>query len=391
MRNNQQTVQPMKPSPPPTYLWQRPDWPRLTCRIENVAPLLAEVHLLRGKLMGRISMFGYEEQHTSMLESMTSEVVHSSRIEGQDLNRQDVRSSLAHQLHLPTNGLPPQNHFVEGVVQMMVDATQHYDRPLTAERLCAWHHALFPYGMSGMAPITVDRWREGKAPMQVVSGAMGHERVHYEAPPSESVPAMMQDLLQWVESDDKRLDPLVEVALIHLAFVTIHPFDDGNGRLCRTVTEMLLSRIDHTGQRFYSLSSQIMLRRSVYYNQLEHAQKGPTDVTDWVIWFLQTLKDAVSDSLDRTEIVVRKRSFWNTHESTALNDRQRKMINRMLDGFEGKMNSSKWYKICHCSQDTATRDINDLLSKGILYKLPSSGRSTCYELCHWKQGGGGEI
>lgn len=362
------------------YIWQHADWPNMTVDMQALAGLVAETNLLRGQLMGRVSMFGFEEQNTSMLETMTSEIVHSSKIEGQTLSADSVRSSLATQLGLKYDGLPQTDHYIEGVVQVMLDATHNFSRPLCFERMFGWHHALFPNGYSGMYKISVGKWREGKEAMQVVSGAMGKERVHYEAPPSEEVPRMMNDLLEWIEANDSKTDPLIKAAIAHLWFVTIHPFDDGNGRICRTITEMLLSRADNTGKRYYSLSSQILQNRKAYYDNLEHAQKGGMDVTEWVAWFLSTLKDAINASLTKTENVVRKRQFWNRHEQTPFNERQRKMLNRLFDGFEGKLNSSKWYKICHCSQDTATRDLNDLVGKGVLRKTDDGGRNTNYEL-----------
>lgn len=362
------------------YIWQHADWPNMTVDMQALAGLVAETNLLRGQLMGRVSMFGFEEQNTSMLETMTSEIVHSSKIEGQTLSADSVRSSLATQLGLKYDGLPQTDHYIEGVVQVMLDATHNFSRPLCFERMFGWHHALFPNGYSGMYKISVGKWREGKEAMQVVSGAMGKERVQYEAPPSEEVPRMMSDLLEWIESDYTKTDPLIKAAIAHLWFVTIHPFDDGNGRICRTITEMLLSRADQAGERHYSLSSQILQNRKAYYDNLEHAQKGGMDVTEWVAWFLSTLKDAINASLTKTENVVRKRQFWNRHEQTPFNERQRKMLNRLFDGFEGKLNSSKWYKICHCSQDTATRDLNDLVNKGVLRKTDDGGRNTNYEL-----------
>ncbi len=361
------------------YIWQHNDWPHMTVDMHALAGLVAETNMLRGKLMGRISMFGFEEQNASLLETMTSEIVHSSKIEGQELNHDSVRSSLATQLGLEYDGLPITDHYVEGVVQVMLDATHNCNKPLTKERLFDWHCALFPNGHSGMYKIDVGKWREGEGAMQVVSGAMGKERVHYEAPPSADVPRLMSDLLQWIETTNTT-DPLVKAAIAHLWFVTIHPFDDGNGRLCRTITEMLLSRADNTEKRYYSLSSQILKNRKSYYDYLEHAQKGDMDITEWVGWFLSTLKNAINVALTRTESVVHKRQFWNQHEDTPLNERQRKIINKLFDGFEGKLNSSKWYKICHCSQDTATRDLNDLVNKGILRKTDNGGRNTCYEL-----------
>ena len=363
-----------------TYIWQHNDWPKMYWQEDALSGLLADANRLRGELLGRLTMFGFKEQSDSMLESLTQEIVHSAEIEGERLNRDSVRSSVARQLGLEYDGLDMTDHYVEGVVQVMLDATQHFQDRLTAERLFAWHGALFPTGRSGMTKIKVGDWRQGEEPMQVVSGAFGHQRVHFEAPPSDAVPPMMQRLLDWLAADECS-DPLVKAAVAHLWFVTVHPFDDGNGRLCRTVTEMMLSRADLTSRRYYSLSSEILNHRKDYYNHLERAQKGGLDITEWVAWFLRTLQNALQAALKRTEIVVQKARFWDIHRSTPVNERQKKVLNMMLDGFEGKLNSSKWYKINHCSQDTAIRDINDLIAKGILRKTVEGGRSTNYELC----------
>ncbi|MDY6242022.1 MAG: Fic family protein [Prevotella sp.] len=362
------------------YIWQHEGWPRMTWAEEAFSGLLAEVNMLRGKLMGVISMFSFQEQNDTVLDAMSQEIVHSAKIEGQELDHDSVRSSVARQLGLSYGGLPVPDHFTEGVVQVMIDATQHYDRPLDAERLFNWHAALFPTGRSGMYKITVGAWRCEGGAMQVVSGPMGHEQVHYEAPDNKAVPVMMNQFLSWVNATDDNIDPLVKAAVAHLWFVTIHPFDDGNGRLCRTITEMLLSRADQTRQRYYSLSSVFLSNRKEYYNHLEQAQKGNLDVTVWIDWFLRQLKEALLASLAKTEHVKAKRIFWDRHREVSFNDRQRKVINMLLNGFEGKLTSSKWYKINHCSQDTANRDINDLIHKGVLVREPGSGRSTAYEL-----------
>ncbi len=362
------------------YIWQHEGWPRMTWAEEAFSGLLAEVNMLRGKLMGVISMFSFQEQNDTVLDAMSQEIVHSAKIEGQELDHDSVRSSVARQLGLSYGGLPVPDHFTEGVVQVMIDATQHYDRPLDAERLFNWHAALFPTGRSGMYKITVGAWRCEGGAMQVVSGPMGHEQVHYEAPDNKTVPAMMNQFLSWVNATDDNIDPLVKAAVAHLWFVTIHPFDDGNGRLCRTITEMLLSRADQTRQRYYSLSSVFLSNRKEYYNHLEQAQKGNLDVTVWIDWFLRQLKEALLASLAKTEHVKAKRIFWDRHREVSFNDRQRKVINMLLNGFEGKLTSSKWYKINHCSQDTANRDINDLIHKGVLVREPGNGRSTAYEL-----------
>ena len=315
-----------------------------------------------------------------MLDSLTEEIIHSSEIEGENLNRVSVRSSVARQLGLEHDGLPKTDHYIEGVVQVMLDATQHFQDSLTKERLFGWHSALFPTGYSGMYKITVGDWRKGKEAMQVVSGAMGRQKVHYEAPPSSDVPRLMRQLLTWIDDTTLGIDPLIKAAVAHLWFVTIHPFDDGNGRLCRTVTEMLLSRADNTSQRYYSLSSEILNHRKDYYTQLEKAQHGGLDITEWIVWFLETLRKALDTALEKTEDIIRKVRFWDEHKDLQLNDRQRKVLNMLLDGFEGKLTSSKWYKITHCSQDTATRDLNDLVKKNILKKGSGGGRSTAYEI-----------
>ena len=315
-----------------------------------------------------------------MLDSLTEEIIHSSEIEGENLNRVSVRSSVARQLGLEHDGLPKTDHYIEGVVQVMLDATQHFQDSLTQERLFGWHSALFPTGYSGMYKITVGDWRKGEEAMQVVSGAMGREKVHYEAPPSSDVPQLMKQLLTWIDDTTLGIDPLIKAAVAHLWFVTIHPFDDGNGRLCRTVTEMLLSRADNTSQRYYSLSSEILNHRKDYYTQLEKAQHGGLDITEWIVWFLETLRKALDTALEKTEGIIRKVHFWDEHKDLQLNDRQRKVLNMLLDGFEGKLTSSKWYKITHCSQDTATRDLNDLVKKNILKKSSEGGRSTAYEM-----------
>ena len=293
------------------YIWQQEGWPHMQWDDTSFSNILAEINLLRGKLLGRVSMFGFEEQNLSMLESMTQEIVHSAKIEGEELNRDSVRSSVARQLGLEYEGLKNSDHYTEGVVQVMIDAVQHHDMPLDAERLFSWHAALFPTGRSGIHKILVGDWRQGEEPMQVVSGPLGHEKIHYEAPASKDVPDMMSDFLRWFDSENT-LDPLVKTAVMHLWFVTIHPFDDGNGRICRTLTELLLSRADQTSQRNYSLSSEILNHRKDYYQYLEQAQKGGLDVTPWIQWFLQTLKLALEAAFEKTEGVLRKSRFEPT-------------------------------------------------------------------------------
>lgn len=362
------------------YLWQEEKWPEMHWDDSKLSKHLAEAHILQGQLLGKAAMFGTKDKNEAILNSMTEEVLHSSEIEGLLLNRDSVRSSLANHLGIETAGLKYPDHYSEGVVQVMMDATQNYTQKITAERLFAWHSALFPTGYSGMYKITVGQWRHGEEAMQIVSGAMGKQKVHYEAPPSSSVPAMMTEFLEWIENKQTETDPLIIAAIAHLRFVTIHPFDDGNGRICRTITECLLSRADNTPQRFYSLSAELMKHRKDYYNNLEAAQQSNLDVTQWIEWFICTLKDAIRAALDKTERVFEKTRFWDKYRELPLNERQAKVINMLLDGFDGKLTSSKWYKINHCSQDTALRDINDLISKGVLQKSPDGGRNSSYEL-----------
>ena len=368
-----------------TYIWQEKEWPQFTWNNEQIARLLGEVHQELGRLKGIVSMFGLEQKTNTYLENMTQEIVNSAEIEGEVLNRDSVRSSVARQLGLPYAGLPRIDHYVEGVVQIMVDATQHAKEPLTDERLFGWHAALFPTGYSGAYKITVANWRQSQDAMQVVSGAMGHYQVHFEAPPSQRVPGMMLPFLEWLNAPNS-VDSLIKAAIAHLWFVTIHPFDDGNGRLCRTITEMMLARADGMTQRYYSLSSAILNNRKTYYEQLEQTQKGSLDITGWIAWFLVTLYQAIATSISKTDSVIKKTDFWNRHAETAVNERQRKVINRLWDGFEGKLNTSKWAKICPCSQDTALRDIHDLIAKGILRDTGEGGRSKNYGLIdlYWK-------
>lgn len=362
-----------------TYIWQEKEWPQFTWNNEQIARLLGEVHQELGRLKGIVSMFGLEQKTNTYLDNMTQEIVNSAEIEGEVLNRDSVRSSVARQLGLPYAGLPRIDHYVEGVVQIMVDATQHAKESLTDERLFGWHAALFPTGYSGAYKITVANWRQSQDAMQVVSGAMGHYQVHFEAPPSQRVPGMMRLFLEWVNAPNS-IDSLIKAAIAHLWFVTIHPFDDGNGRLCRTITEMMLARADGMTQRYYSLSSAILNNRKTYYEQLEQTQKGPLDITGWIAWFLVTLYQAIATSISKTDSIIKKTEFWNRHADMIVNERQRKVINRLWDGFEGKLNTSKWAKICHCSQDTALRDIHDLIVKGILRDTGEGGRSKNYEL-----------
>ena len=361
------------------YLWQKEGWPNFTWNDSNLSCVLAEAHRLQGILSDRMSLFGMEQRNKSLIDVMTDEILNSSNIEGERLDHDSVRSSLAKHLRIEVEGIPNNNHYIDGIVQVMIDATSNCNAPLSESRLFDWHAALFPTGRSGPFPITVANWRKGEEPMRVVSGALGKEKTHFEAPPSSLVAEMMHNFLEWIESE-KNIDFFVKTAVAHLWFVTIHPFDDGNGRLCRTITEMLLSRGDKMQHRYYSLSSEIMMKRKQYYDILEATQKGDLDITSWISWFLQTIVNALNTSIAKTELLVQKVTFWDKHRNDSFNERQRKIINMLFDGFEGKLNSSKWAKINKCSQDTAGRDIQDLLQRHILQKSEEGGRSTNYEL-----------
>lgn len=360
------------------YLWQNDKFPRFEWETDALLLPLGEVHTLQGQLLGRMSALGFEGL-SQQVEAVTQEIIGSSQIEGVTLNADSVRSSVARHLGLETAGNERSDHYTEGVVNAMMQATQAFAEPLTAERMFGWHAAFFPTGYSDGYKITVANWRVGDEPMQVVSGPMGKEKVHYVAPPSDMVPAMMERFIAWCNTPNDT-DPILRAAIAHLWFVTIHPFDDGNGRMARTITELMLARADNSSQRFYSLSAEIMKQRKEYYDVLEQAQKGAIDVTPWLLWFVKTLRNALVFSLQTTDRVLQKASFWSKHKETELNERQRKIINRLWDGFDGKLTTQKYAKINHCSQDTALRDIQSLIEKGILRKTEEGGRSTNYEL-----------
>jgi len=323
---------------------------------------------------------GFSLRKEAVLQTLTQDVVKSSEIEGEALDSQQVRSSIARRLGIDIGALVPADRNVEGVVEMMLDATQNYDKPLTKKRLFDWHAALFPTGRSSMHKIRVGKWRDDKSgPMQVVSGPIGRERVHYEAPQAKKIPREMTAFLSWFEADEP-IDPVIKAGLAHLWFVTIHPFEDGNGRIARAIADMALARSEESPQRFYSMSAQIRLERKAYYDMLETTQKGDLDVTDWLEWFLACLDRAFDRANAILGNVLTKSRFWQSHAETTFNERQRDMINRLMEDFEGKLTSSKWAKIEKCSQDTASRDIDDLISRGVLMKDAAGGRSTSYSL-----------
>lgn len=364
----------------PTYIHQLDTWPVFRWDRDTVATRLAAVRHRQGRLLGRMDTLGFDLRAEATLQSLTAEVIKSSEIEGEILEKSQVRSSIARRLGLDIGGLAPVDRNVEGVVEMMLDATQRFSAPLDDERLFAWHAALFPTGRSGMTRIAVGAWRGAQAgPMQVVSGAFGREKVHFEAPPADRLAVEMAAFLDWFNAATP-LDPVLKAALAHLWFVTIHPFDDGNGRIARAIADMMLARSEESPQRFYSLSARIRQDRKAYYAILEATQKGDLDVTPWLLWFLDSLDQAIAGAADSLAEVLRKARFWEAMAGEPLSERQRKVVNRLLDGFEGKLTSSKWARLTKVSPDTALRDINDLLARGILVRDPGGGRSTSYSL-----------
>ncbi len=363
-----------------TYLWEKDQWPNFRWDEAQLSKLLATVSHEQGRLQGKMEALGFDLRNEAHLRTLTEDVVKSSEIEGEHLDPDQVRSSIARRLGTDIAGLVPADRDVEGVVEMMLDATEKFDEPLTEERLYSWHAALFPTGRNGMVRIIAGAWRDDhNGPMQVVSGPIGREKVHYEAPPAERIANEMVRFLAWfADPGDKH--PLLVAALAHLWFVTIHPFDDGNGRIARAIADMALARSEKTRQRFYSMSSQIRVERKDYYRVLEWTQKGNMDVTRWQEWFLGCLHRTIEGSAKTLDAVMFKAWFWNRFAKEPFNQRQIKVMNKLLDGFEGKLTSSKWAKIAKCSQDTASRDIKDLIECGALKKDPGGGRSTSYSL-----------
>ncbi len=359
------------------YIWENTDWPALHWDDRSLAKLLTRASREQGRLVGKMEGLGFDLRSAAHLRTLTEDVVQSSEIEGEKLERAQVRSSIARRLGMDVGGLVAADRKVEGVVEMMLDATANYQKPLTADRLFAWHSALFPTGRSGLSIVKVGAWRDG--PMQVVSGPLGREKVHYEAPPAARVSKEMKKFLAWFAKPGEA-EPLLVAGLAHLWFVTIHPFDDGNGRIARAIADMALARLEGTGQRFYSMSAQIRHERHDYYNMLERTQKGAVDVTAWQTWFLECLLRAIDGAQTILGEVLAKARFWERFAKEPLNERQIKVLNRLLDGFEGKLTSSKWAKLTKSSQDTAYRDIMDLVERGALKKDASGGRSTSYSV-----------
>ncbi len=362
------------------YIYQHSDWPDFTWDSNALLAPLAQVRHLQGRLVGKMEALGFKLRSEAVLETLTMEVLKSSEIEGQILNLDQVRSSIARRLGMEVSGLIPSDRNVDGIVEMMLDATQNFGKPITVDRLFSWHSALFPSGRSGMYKIIAGKWRDDSTgPMQIVSGALGKEKVHYQAPPASDIKKEMKLFITWFNNSSAN-DLIIKSALAHLWFLTVHPFEDGNGRIARALSEMLLTRSDGVSQRFYSMSAQIRLERKDYYNILEKSQKGTLDVTDWLVWFMKCLENALYSSDKILSKVLYKHKFWTKFTAEVLNSRQILMINKLLDDFTGQLTSSKWAKIAKCSPDTALRDIQDLLNKNILHKNPSGGRSTNYEL-----------
>lgn len=362
------------------YIHDRPGWPQLVWDSAALVTLLTDVRHRQGRLLGRMEAQGFDLQVEAGLTVLTSEVVTSSAIEGERLDPMEVRSSIARRLGLDVAGLPKAGRDVEGVVEMMIDATRSYEAPLTVDRLFGWHAALFPTGRTGMTRITVGDWRPaGSGPMQVVSGPLGRERVHFEAPAPARVPTEVDRFLRWFNAPAST-DPVVHAGVAHLWFVTIHPFEDGNGRIARAIADLALARADGTRERFYSMSAQIEAERKAYYLQLETAQRGDLDVTGWLEWFLACLGRGIEGAERTLAAVLYKAEVWRRIQHAPINARQRLVINRLLDGFEGLLTSSKYARLARCSTDTALRDIRDLLERGVLIQNPSGGRSTSYRL-----------
>lgn len=370
------------------YIYEQPGWPRFTWD-GAVAGVLSSVRLRQGELLGKMKSYGLSSQWNATLKVLTEETIKSSAIEGVVLDPESVRSSIARRLGLEKAGVHKEDRNVEGVVQMMLDATRKFKSPLTNERLFGWHSALFPTGYSDLRKIRVANWRDDV--MEVVSGAEGKEKVHFTAPPADRVESEMKAFIDWF-NNDAQPDPLLKAAIAHLWFVTIHPFDDGNGRITRAISELCLARSDNSEQRFYSMSSQILEERKGYYDTLEKTQKGSLDITEWIIWFLNCLDRAIKNSNQITDSALEKEAFWRRlkKESITLNERQEKVVKKLFDGLEGKLTTEKWMKITKASQPTAFRDISDLIEKGVLIQNPEGGRNTSYRLIQSAAGSGDE-
>ena len=362
------------------YIYEYDNWTEFTWHDKAINAVFGEVRLHQGKIIGHMNALGFSAKQEASLAALTLDVVKSSEIEGELLNIDQVRSSIARRLGINVAGLIPSNRNIEGVVEMMLDATQSFASPLTDDRLFGWHAALFPTGYSGTYKIETGKYRTSE--MQVVSGAMGKEKVHYQAVKAEYVQTEMAKFLNWFNNENQ-LDAVLKAAIAHFWFIIIHPFDDGNGRIARALTDMLLARAEGSGERFYSMSGQILNERKRYYEVLQKVQHSSGDITEWLEWFLNCLKNALLSTESTTDKILLRAKFWNIHENTKFNERQRLMLNKLLDNFEGKLQSSKWAKITKTSNDTALRDIKDLIEKGILKQTDEKGRNANYELCRF--------
>jgi len=363
------------------YIYELKDWTDFSWQDKDINAIFGEVRLIQGKIIGQMNALGFSAKEEATLIALTLDVVKSSEIEGELLNFDQVRSSIARRLGINTAGLVPSSRHIEGVVEMILDATQRHTMSLTEKRLFGWHAALFPTGYSGPYEIQVGRYRTGE--MQVVSGALGKEKVHYEAVKPELVKTEMDQFLDWFNNENC-LDPVLKAAIAHFWFIIIHPFDDGNGRIARAITDLLLARAEGSGERFYSMSNQILSERKRYYEVLQKVQHRSGDITDWLDWFLHCLKNAMLATENTTQKILRKAEFWKRHEHTPINERQRLVLNKLFGDFEGKLQTSKWAKIAKTSTDTALRDIKDLVEKGILLQTDEGGRSASYELVEKK-------
>lgn len=368
------------------YIHEHQHWTDWQWNNDTLLPLLSRVRLLQGQLLGKLSVLGFELNVQAQLDAVCMEVMKTSEIEGENLNTAQVRSSVARYLGVDELGVADvtPSREVEAIVEMMLSATHHYKKTLTLDTLYAWHHALFPSGRSGMYNIKVGQFRDdADGPMQVVSGGYGRVKVHFQAPDAERLPEEVATFLAWLNASppqQPQLDLVLKAGIAHLWFVTLHPFDDGNGRLTRAITERVLAQSDNSPQRFYSLSAEILNQRKGYYAILENTQRGDSDITAWLLWFLQTLENALLTAHTATNKIVVKAQFWQRHSQQALNKRQTNMLNKLLTDFYGKLTSKKWASMMKCSPDTALRDINDLIKKGMLQKSDASGRSTSYEV-----------
>lgn len=367
---------------PDRYIYKRPEWPQFEWDHKRLLNLLAKVRALQGKLVGKMTSIGFDMLGEAILKTLSLDVLKSSEIEGEILHPEQVRSSLARRLGMDISGLVPSDRNVDGVVDMMMDATQKFKEPLSKDRLCQWHLALFPSDVTRNYSLLIGDWRDdANGPMQVVSGPPGRERVHFQAPESSLIVEEMEQFFEWFNTNESE-DPVIKAGIAHLWFITIHPFDDGNGRIARALTDLLLTRADGVSQRFYSMSAQISKERKGYYEILEATQKGSLDITSWLEWFLECLYDTLKATDETYKQVIHRNHFWVLHGRKIMNERQHYMINKLLDDFYGKLTTSKWAKMTKCSQDTALRDIQDLMNKEILCKTPGGGRSTSYELEH---------